>query len=387
MMINEVIIFGGHIQALGLARQARDLRVDVTLCLPDGLSVARYSNAVGKVKVCRGEAEQLCYLEERSGGGRHILLFPTSDEAVEFLAQNYDALNPLFYVGIPSPQTAETFADKRKAAKFAADNGIAAPRTWLLESLSDLDAHKDEFDYPMVLKPAVMHSFHKIFGKKAYRCDSFEDLKAEAERVARKFPINLLMAQEFLDGGPKNLYSYGCLADGGEPRAAVIANRIRQNPYFFGNSTTFAVTQWSEEIEAEAKKILKAARYTGLAEIEFMRDPATGNYKFLELNARAWKWHGISGNFGFGFLAEYIKLLNGKGGAAPTVDYSEPRAWVERLTDMAVSAKAIARGYVTLAEVRRSYRIPKASAVLSRRDPLPALMYLLLSPALFFKRH
>ena len=52
MKINNVIILGGHIQALGLARQAHKIGVEVILVLQDDFSVARFSRAVRKTIVC-----------------------------------------------------------------------------------------------------------------------------------------------------------------------------------------------------------------------------------------------------------------------------------------------------------------------------------------------
>ena len=61
--------------------------------------------------------------------------------------------------------------------------------------------------------------------------------------------------------------------------------------------------------------------------------------------------------------------------------------WCERLTDFAVVFKEWIHGRMRLAEVMKSYRIPHESAVWSWRDPLPGIMYILLSPILYVKRH
>lgn len=385
-MVDEVIILGGHIQALGLARQSKSMGMKVVLCIDGSFSVARFSNSVSEVYVYDSLETLHSFIVSRTSDAKHILLFPTNDEAIQFLCDNYKELSERFYLGIPDPETVALFSDKRHTDDFSRANEIPSPRTWCLETLDDIKKYRDEFSFPVVLKPAVMYTFHDIFGKKAYKCDSFEDLMERSMFVASKFPINMVMVQEFLNGGPKNLYSYGCFAVNGVPMAWLIANRIRQNPYIFGNSTTFAKTCYVESIDKTAQKILSATKYTGLAEIEFMYDESNSEYKFLEINTRAWKWHTISENFGFGFLSEYIKYLNGVS-EYKSVDYTEPCAWVEHLTDVVVSAKAIAKGLLSFKEVRESYKLNKVSAVFSRKDKYPAIMYLLMSPFLFFKRH
>lgn len=384
--IDSIVIFGGHVQALGLARQASAVGLHVILCLDDGMSIARFSKSVNKVFVYSNKTELSTFIKSLYSEEKHILLFPTNDEAIEYLSDNFQILEEHFYVGIPEPQVVNIFTDKRKTWDFACRNGISAPKTWCLSSIADVDTYEEEFEFPVIIKPSEMYTFHSTFGKKAFLCHDIDELKTKIVELTGKFPIDKIMVQEFLQGGPKNLYSYACFAANGVPKVAIIANRIRQNPYLFGNSTTFAVTKYVPEIENESKKILLATKYTGLAEIEFMYDSNSECYKFLEINTRAWKWHTISENFNFGFLAEYVKFSNGIP-SSPKVDYSEPRAWVERITDFAVSLKAVSKGMLSINEIYQSYKLKKTSAVWSSKDIFPALMYLFMSPILFFKRH
>ena len=56
-MVRNVIILGSHIQALGLARQANAIGVEVILAIPDRYSVAYFSNVVSKVLLYNTEKE------------------------------------------------------------------------------------------------------------------------------------------------------------------------------------------------------------------------------------------------------------------------------------------------------------------------------------------
>ena len=383
MKIENVIILGGHIQALGLARQTYRIGVEVILLLHDGYSVARYSKAVSKVIICSDMNQLKKVLQPYTG--KQTLLFPTSDEYIEYLADNYDELNKQYVVGIPTPECVRIFANKRNTYQFAEQMGVPHPKSWYPDNLDDVKRIAETADYPLVVKPAIMYAFHKTFGKKAYRCDTPADLISRCESIGSHFPVEGLVIQEFLSGGAESLYSYGAMVVKGKPIAWVMANRIRQNPMDFGNSTTFAITCDIPEIEASARSILKEVQYEGLAEVEFMYDDKDGTYKFLEINTRAWKWHSISMGIGFGFLTEMIHSLNGEQG-----DFKlghRKMAWVERLTDYAVSLKAILSGRLKLVNVLRSYQQKKVSAVWSWKDPLPGIMYMVLSPILFFKRH
>lgn len=382
-MIENVIILGGHIQALGLARQAHSIGVRVILLLHDGYSVARFSKAVDKIVMCADMKNLKDTISPFAG--KQTLLFPTSDDYIEYLTDNYQELNQQYVLGIPKPSCVEVFADKRKTYQFAEQMSIPHPNSWYPNNLEDVCQISKTADFPLVVKPAIMYSFHKTFGKKAYRCDTPDELILLCKTISSKYPINGLVIQEFLSGGAESLYSYGAMAVKGEPIAWVMANRIRQNPMDFGNSTTFAITCDIPEMEASARNILKKVEYDGLAEVEFMYDDKTKTYKFLEINTRAWKWHSISMGLGFGFLSEMIHYYNGVKG-----DFRagfRKMAWVERLTDYAVSLKSILKGRLNLGNVLRSYCQKKVSAVWAINDPLPAVMYILMSPILFVKRH
>lgn len=382
-MIKQVIIIGGHIQALGLARQAKAIGIPVIVFIEDAYSVARYSSAVKKAVIF----EKIDNLNDCLAPYQDTdtLLFPTADQYVEFLDKNRDDLSKHFVLGIPSKDVIELFGDKRNTYQFASKIGIPHPESWYPESIDDVEKIATEATFPLVVKPAVMYSFHQMFGKKAFRCDDKESLIAKCAEISKKIPLSSVIIQEFLAGGAKSLYSFGAFAVDGEPKAWIMANRIRQNPMDFGNSTTFAVTCQIPEMEESARKILKETHYTGLAEVEFMYDEPTKSFKFLEINTRAWKWHSISTGLGFGFLSELIKHKNRQTGDFKTA--SVKMAWVERLTDFTIVLKESLKGRMSFWKALGTYRQKKVSAAWSWRDPLPALMYLLLSPVLFIKRY
>lgn len=384
MAINKLILLGGHIQALGLARQACKCDVPVYVCLKDAYSVAKYSNSVKEVFIIDNDDK----LEEKilSIADKNTLLFPTSDDYIDFIVERYDNLSTKMQIGLPSLDIINTFNNKRNAYEYIESLGIHQPISYCPNSFEDIFKLADTIEYPIVVKPAIMHSFHKQFGKKAYLCLDKDSLIEKVKYIyENNYPINQLVLQEYLSGGAKTLYSYGVYSENGEPQAWIMANRIRQNPMDFGNSTTFAISCQIPEIEESARKILSATKYTGLAEIEFMFDEKNRVYKFLEINTRAWKWHSISEAFGWGFMSELI--LNRNDLKREFVDSNINRAWVERLTDFAVVLKELLKQRMKLTEVFKTYRISKTNAVWDIKDIKPAIMYLILSPILFIKRH
>lgn len=382
-MIKTVIIFGGHIQALGLARQSNALGVKVILFLNDMYSITRFSNSVNETVICKTFDEIDKKLAKYQT--KQTLLLPTSDDYIDYIYNHYEYLSQKFTLGIPSKECINIFSDKRNAYNFIKHSGVEQPQSWCPNTIDDIKVISKQISYPIVVKPAIMYSFHKLFGKKAYLFHDSQEMVEKCQHISRSFPIEHLLIQEFMPGGAKTLYSYGVFSYNGEPQAWLIANRIRQNPMDFGNSTTFAITCDIPEIEQSAKKILRLTNYTGLAEIEFMYDSDTKVYKFLEINTRAWKWHTISNGLNFGFLPEMIHKLNGEMGNF-TSSHKEV-AWVERLTDFSVLIKEFFKGHITIKSIINNYRLSKTNAVWALKDIKPAIMYLLMAPVLYFKRH
>ena len=385
-MIERVVIIGGHIQALGLARQVYEKGIEVILLLDTKWAVARFSKAIAKYYLYDSEEQLHQVIMQLRLPHKATLLFPTNDESVEHLSSHYIEYATHFAMGIPNPELVNLFNDKRNAYQFAKSHDIPCPRCWYPNTMENVQNIAKNLPYPVVVKPGIMYSFHATFGKKAYRCDNAEQLLSIFSRIKEvNYPIETILIQEFLSGGPQHLYSYGVFAANGQSKVALIANRIRQNPMDFGNSTTFAVTCDIPQIAEQSIKLLRMVSYFGLGEVEWMYDPATDTYKFLEINTRAWKWHTISNQLGFSFIGAMIDYYNGTP-TAPT-NHTQSVGWVERLTDWAVVIKEILRGKMNIKDVYKTYRIKKENAVWQWTDPLPGIMYILMAPILYIKRH
>jgi len=149
MKIKTIIILGGHIQALGLSRQAHRLGVKVILLLQNSFSVARFSNTVNEVLVC----SNIMQLKEvlLPYVGKQTLLFPTSDEYIEFLSENFHELSSKYVLGIPKPNCVRIFLNKRKTYQFAERYGIPHPKSWYPNNMNDIRKISRTADYPLVI--------------------------------------------------------------------------------------------------------------------------------------------------------------------------------------------------------------------------------------------
>ena len=83
LMIQSVIILGNHIQALGLARQAYTLGIEVILFTDTEYSITRFSNAVRQTFLFKSESDLMGQIIDLNIDHKRTLLIPTNDSMVE----------------------------------------------------------------------------------------------------------------------------------------------------------------------------------------------------------------------------------------------------------------------------------------------------------------
>jgi predicted ATP-grasp superfamily ATP-dependent carboligase len=152
----------------------------------------------------------------------------------------------------------------------------------------------------------------------------------------------------------------------------------------FGKATTYAVSKHMPELEKMATRLLAEIGYTGIAEVEFMKDDKDGLFKFLEINGRPWGWHTLLRAAGLNIpLLLYLKET---GQEVPVLEGRAEVKWVRLITDLPTVFKEIVGGRMSIGDYFSSMRGKKHFAVLSARDPLPFFAEFLLIPYLWRKR-
>ena len=381
--INQLIILGNHIQSLGLSRLAAKVGLKVVLFNSYRACVTRFSNTCKQFIHFRDEED---LLEKLLHSSPDSLLVPTNDEMVHFLAKNYDRLKQQFFLSIPSPRVVDICYNKINTYQVAKKAGIPIPESHFPANQDDILDLSTDLIYPVILKPAIMHKFHRTTGKKVYFCKDKSDLLENYKRIIEVIAPNEVIIQEFLPGGTKALFSFGSFFANGEVYGSFVANRIRQKPMDFGISTCFAKTIINPEIDNLASLFLKHIDYFGLSEVEFLYDQRTQQYKLLEINPRSWKWHTIANQLDMNLLGMMVNYLQQDPIEKKRNSLSDI-GWIERVTDTYVVLGEIIKGKLTVKDYLQSLRIPKESAAWSLKDPLPAIAYLLLTPYLLIKRN
>ncbi len=302
-------------------------------------------------------------------GLRNWALFPTDDEAAALVARNHQVLAEHFVLTTPPWETLQWAYDKRQTHALAVRLAIGQPRTYFPRD--EAAVAMLECTFPAILKPAVKNLTNAFTLARAWRIDDPGQLLKRYAEAAQLVPPDVIMVQELIPGGSETRRSFAALCVDGRPLAWLTAQRSRQFPIEFSRGSTFVETISEPAVEQLASRLLAEIRYTGLVEVEFKRDPRTGEHKLLDINARTWGWHTLGRRAGIDFPFLSWQLARGMPIAAV---HARPGVrWVRALTDLRAVLAEIWRGELSIPAYLRSIRPPFECAIFAFDDLMPAL--------------
>jgi predicted ATP-grasp superfamily ATP-dependent carboligase len=139
------------------------------------------------------------------------------------------------------------------------------------------------------------------------------------------------------------------------------------------------------EIELYSERFLKAINYHGVVEIEFKRDPRSGQYKLLDVNARTWGFHSIGSASGVDF--PYLTYADQLGLPIEPTRAKAGVGWIRMLSDIPTAAADMVHGSLSLRMYVDSLRATRVESVFSWQDPLPSLAEVVMLPYLAAKKY
>lgn len=376
--MKNIIIIGGHVQALGITRILGGLGFNITILDSTIFNLARHS------KFCKNfikfkKDNLLNKLVELGKTKEHqnSIVFPTNDLHVGVLSNNKELLSKHFTIAADDWSSVEKSYNKRLTYQIASNLNIPIPKTWAPNSLSELKQLR--LEYPVIIKPAVMHSFYSKLKKKVFVCNNETELISNYNLALSVIPAEEVIIQSIINGGSEHLYSACFLYDKDKEIQSFVGRRARQHPPDFGNATTFAQIVDNDELLNLSRKLLKQIQYKGLCEVEYKFDEKTNEYKLLEINPRTWKWHSIAATANINILENYVLFLEGK---QSKIDKTPQKASFRHLiTDVPTVLR-----YKKLGFYEKYPKYPIQYAVWSKSDIKPALFELIYLPYLVLKR-
>jgi len=358
------IILGGHIQSLGILRILGRENIPGIVIENTGKNLAR------KSKFCKGfwrisDEKLLDFLIHLGKKSRYKnwVVFPSNDFHVRLLSENKELLEKFFIISTDEWEVIRLFYNKKNTYTLAASLEIPVSPTFFPESEKSLGEVETRF--PCIVKPAVMHEFYRQTGKKVLVCRDRKELQKNYRKAAEVIPAHEIMIQEVIPGPSRNQFSCCFLFLNGRTVVHLVACRMRQHPIDYGNATTYAETVDIPILKEYGERILRGANYNGICEVEFKLDERDGQYKFLEVNTRTWKWHTIANKAETPFLKTYYGYLNGNG-IEPVKGYKSA-SFSHMLTDFPTQLRLLVRG----AKYWNRKVLPVECAVWANDDPKP----------------
>lgn len=368
---------------LGIARSLGEKGIPVI-----GLSAQRgiYGNFTryAKCLACpdsRSEPEELLSFLLKLGKavGSRSVLFPTRDHDLVFLDRFRRELEPSYSLVVPESGPLSACLDKWQTYLAAQQSGVPTPKCWLVGNRRELLETAGEVSYPCILKPVAAHYWRRegnwnlVGGRKVVVIESQDQLLAEYSVVARADERVLL--QEMIPGGDECLVIAACYLDRNSNLVAGFnAQKLAQAPSLVGTGCIVQAADYPELFDP-AVRLLKALKFTGLAEVEFKWDVAKKVYQLIEINPRPWDQHRLG--VGCGVDLMLLAYYEHAGLPMPPV---HPRPSVQKWVAEDTLAMSVLemlwvrdpawRSLFRLARGKRTY------AIWSSRDPLPAIAYL-----------
>lgn len=381
------IIIEGHVQGLSNLRSLGELGIPIYV-VDKFNCIARYSKYCKKFFRCPDYVKEefadflikLAVNENLKGW----ILMPSNDHAVVTISRHKARLKEFYKIITPDYEIIENIYDKRKLLSLAAKVGVSIPKSYDLEDPTINEALHN-LAYPVIIKGRFGLSFYKKLGRKAFYIGEESQMKEFLYRLSCSNEINNTIVQELIpsDGTNKTI-SFTAFCEQGEIKTFWMGTKLREHPLKFGTAT-LAESIYVEACLENSIQLIKPLHYTGVCEIEYLKDPRDGMFKLIEINARTWLWVGLAKRCGIDYAKYIYYYLNDIPFTFPFY-YDMGIKWINYFTDTVLSLKAILIGDLKLTKYLESYKGIKVPAIFHRNDLKPSLMFILLLPYLILKR-
>jgi len=368
-----VIVIEGHVQGLSNTRSFGMNKIPVWVIDTENC-ITRYSRFCNKFIICPGFNTQafidfLCELSNQYNLNDWMLL-PSNDHAVHNISKNLNTLEKYFKVITPRIEIIDKIYNKTTLIEIAKSIGVPVPKTYDLENI-DLK----KIEYPILIKGVQGLSFYKQFKQKVILISDSEELKNILNSLSKKISKEKVFIQELIPYVEENkTTSFAAFCINGEIKTYWMGVKLREHPVRFGTAI-MAKSVKIDELYITSFKLLKEIEYTGICEIEYLKDPNDGEYKLIEINPRTWLWVGLAIKNGINFPKFAFDYVNGL--SIPEYkDYPENTYWQNPITNFVYSMQGIITGKLNLNEYIKTIFIKKENALFSNYDPIPGLVYL-----------
>lgn len=283
-----LIVVGGSTNALSVARSLGPLGVAVY-----GLGVdpfVTWSRHLTPIPVPAHDDTEAAWTECLLGPAtdhlRGAVVVAADDVALTVLARHRAALLERFRLDDSDVAAQLGMLDKLTTYEWAQQAGVPTPRFWRVDSGADIERHRDELVYPLIVKPLLSHEYQARFpGATKFRVATDHASLVEGYRELDEAGLAVMLVEK-IEGPDELLCSYATHLDAaGTPAFGFTKRVVRRYPPNEGLGC-YHVTDDVPEVKELALRLLRHAGVRGLASVEFVRDQRDGQLKLIECNAR-----------------------------------------------------------------------------------------------------
>lgn len=289
-----------------------------------------------------------------TGSGTRPVLFPASDGAAQFIADQEQALKDHFIFSSPDAVCIGKTQHKRELIEIAGSLGIPVPETYFPTDLSELADIAHRVSYPLIVKPVYSPDWKRpaitsVFGRvKALKVFGPQQL---VEQCGTLISLkSTFMIQEIVPGPDENLITFlGYVSHDGQVLAGCVRKKLRQFPPAFGYCClTESVND--PEIFDLSVKLLRSLDYRGIGCVEFKRDPRDGKPKLIEINTRAVRTSMLAIAAGVDFPRIAYQDCVRPGTVEPALGGKVPVRWVHLRDEIWAASRLILHGELSFIE-------------------------------------
>ena len=119
-----------------------------------------------------------------------------------------------------------------------------------------------------------------------FEVNSYEEL---TEKIKICFESKIeVMIQEKIPGKDSCMYSHNnVISKKGKLLSEIVHNTRRQTPPMFGVTRVGKTVSVHPQMKRDSTKILKHVDYSGIASVQYKKDPRDGIFKLIEVNSKS----------------------------------------------------------------------------------------------------
>lgn len=302
------------------------------------------------------------------------VIFPGSDEAVEFMCQYRDTLKSDYCIDDYNSRVHLDMLDKFRTLALAEKAGCPVPAFHSVTSIKELLRIGEDIVFPTMIKPVHSHLFVQHFpNRKYFTANNAIELR---EQVAVLLDKGIEVIVTEIIPGPDHLQSayFTYITAEGKRLFDYTHQIVRRYPRNSGLAC-LTVTKKLPETRAMGQRFFQGVGFRGMGHIEFKRDPRDGKLKVIECNPRLSAAQEIVSKSGLDMaFIVYDYLVRGNVKSRPAYREGVRRWW-------------LIRDIFSFLELRKSGDITFLSWLRSVNGPPLAFPYFSLSdPKPFFHR-